>query len=197
MSSTSTRCPSIPANHTILAGAFELIHQEKEQGFVFDTIIVSCASGSTLGGMIAGFKLAEKLSTITISPDAQPKLKNRRLIGIQAMTQPKEEITQLVLDIARQTATLLDIRPDDITGDEFEVDDRFNAGQYGRLDDKTTQAIKTLASLEGILTDPVYTGKALAGMLHMAKEGELRKSQNVLFVHTGGAPAMSAYPELK
>ena len=141
--------------------------------------------------MVAGFKLAEKLGYET------NKTGKRRIIGIQATTQAPEEITKLVLEYAVNTGSLLGLSSGDITSEDFEIDSRFNAGQYGKLDVKTSDAIKELARLEGILTDPVYTGKALAAMLHRLRAGELSQSQQILFVHTGGQTAISAYPELK
>jgi 1-aminocyclopropane-1-carboxylate deaminase len=65
------------------------------------------------------------------------------------------------------------------------------------VDETTQAAIKLLAQLEGILTDPVYTGKTLAGLIGMARLGELKGSKNVLFVHTGGVTALSAYPDVR
>lgn len=185
------------ADHRMCPGAFEVIAQEKELGIIFDTILVSCASGSTLGGMVAGFRLAEKTSRNAQPSQTASEPIKRRLIGIQAMTQEKEEITQSVLEIAIKAGSLIGLEPGDITGEEFEIDGRFNAGQYGRLDQKTSDAIKELATLEGIVTDPVYTGKALAAMLHRVRSDEFTTSQRILFVHTGGQSALSAYPELK
>jgi 1-aminocyclopropane-1-carboxylate deaminase len=157
----------------------------------FDTIIVTCASGSTLGGMVAGFKLAEKLGF------EANRSERRRVIGIQAMTQTKEEVTKLILDCATRTGNLLGLASGEISSDDFEIDGRFNAGQYGKLDVQTIDAMKELARLEGILTDPVYTGKAFTAMLHKLRAGEFIHSQQILFVHTGGQAAISAYPELK
>lgn len=168
---------------------FELLKQEEELGVTFDTIIVPTASGSTLAGIIAGFKLAQKNDYVTND--------KRRVIGIQAMTQSREEITKLLLRIAHETGQKLGLDDDEITANDFEVDANFNAGRYGVLDAKTSEGIKELARLEGILTDPVYTGKALAGMLHKARAGEFSGSKNVLFCHTGGQSALSAYPSLK
>ena len=85
--------------------------------------------------------------------------------------------------------------PDDITQDDFEIDSGFLGPRYGTLDEPTSEAIRELARVEGILLDPVYTGKAFAGLLDFARKGAF-SGQNVLFCHTGGQPAMSAYPQL-
>ena len=164
--------------------AYELIEQEKELGFGFDAIVVSTASGSTLGGMVTGFKLL------------QDATQRRRLIGIQATSCDLEETSRVVVTSAKNTAKLVGLNEDDIKEEDFELEGRFNGGAYGYLNEETKQAIKTLANTEGVLTDPVYTGKAVAGLLGLAREGAFGEAKNVLFVHTGGTPALSAYPSL-
>lgn len=170
--------------------AFELEEQEKELRVKFDAIVVSTASGSTLGGMTAGFKLINK------EFHAGDKVSRRRLIGIQATSCDLKETSRVVLLSANNTAKLIGVPQDNITTDDFELDGRYNAGSYGYLNEETSDAIKLLASTEGILTDPVYTGKAVAGLLGLAREGAFGEAKNVLFVHTGGTAALSAYPSL-
>ncbi|KAF9698000.1 hypothetical protein EKO04_004331 [Ascochyta lentis] len=170
--------------------AFELEEQEKELDVTFDAIVVSTASGSTLGGMVAGFKLIHQGDKGGVNALA------RRLIGMQATSCDLNETARVVLVSARNTAKLIGVQEEDINANDFELDGRYNAGSYGRLDKETEDAIKLLASTEGILTDPVYTGKAVAGLLGLAREGAFSEAKNVLFVHTGGTPALSAYPSL-
>lgn len=158
--------------------AYEVHEQEKELRVTFDAIIVSTASGSTLGGMAAGFKLLQE---------------RRRLIEIQATSCDLSETSRVVLASAKTTAGLIGLQADDITVKDFELDGRFNGGAYGRLNEETRDAIKLLANTEGILTDPVYTGKAFVGLLSLVREGVFGAALNVLFVHTGGTPALSAY----
>jgi 1-aminocyclopropane-1-carboxylate deaminase len=172
--------------------AFEVEQQEKEMNIIFDTIIVPLASGSTLAGMIAGFEFAKKEHN---SSDLTQR--KRKLIGISAMPKPAGETAKLVLQIAKNTAEKLGLEPDVITLDNVTIDEDYTAGKYGKLDDPTQEGIKEFASLEGILTDPVYTGKAITGLLSKARKGEFEESQNVLFCHTGGQPALSAYPSMK
>jgi 1-aminocyclopropane-1-carboxylate deaminase len=174
--------------------AFELEEQEQAIGVFFDTIVLSLASGSTLGGMLAGFKCTSQERT----KDGHHTDRERRIIGIQAMTTPKKDLTALVAQIAQTAADKIGLHMTDVDWKrEFEIDDRFNAAAYGRLDEATATGIKEFASLEGILTDPVYTGKAITGLLHVARAGELQQSKNVLFIHTGGQAALSAYPSLR
>jgi 1-aminocyclopropane-1-carboxylate deaminase len=159
--------------------AQEVEQQERRLGVFFDTVIVCSVTGSTQAGMIAGF-----------AGQAQP----RRVIGIDASAKPKETLEQ-VSRIARQTAELIGIgrslRPDEII-----LDDRYHAGTYGIPDDRTLEAIRLTARLEGMLTDPVYEGKSMAGLIDLVSGGELEKSSTVLYAHLGGQPALNAYSAL-
>ena len=154
----------------------------------FDTIIVPCAGGSTLGGLIAGFKLHSQTFDSEIP---------RKIIGIEVYAKEREMSEADVLEIAKTAASKIGLEESSITSDDVTIDMRWNAGSYGFVDDKTKDAIKLLAGLEGIVTDPVYTGKTLAGLIGKARLGELKDSRNVLFVHTGGVPALSAYPDVR
>ncbi len=91
----------------------------------------------------------------------------------------------------QQTADLLETQPQG----RFEMDGRFVGGGYGVMTDACRDAILMVARTEGILLDPVYTGKAAAGMIAHAREGRLTTEDTVVFVHTGGVPALFAYAE--
>jgi 1-aminocyclopropane-1-carboxylate deaminase len=156
--------------------ADELAQQEREQELFFDTIITATCTGSTQGGMVAGFK-------------AQPR--PRHLIGID--TACNAEMTRrAVTKIARATAELIELKHT-IDDTDVVIDDRFGGPDYGLPDQATIDAIRTAARLEGMLTDPVYEGKSMAGLIAMAKAGEFKPGANVLYVHLGGAPALNAY----
>ncbi len=73
------------------------------------------------------------------------------------------------------------------------IDPRFAGPDYGLPDRATIEAIRTAARLEGMLTDPVYEGKLMAGLIAMARSGEIGQKSRVLYVHLGGAPVLSAY----
>ncbi|TVY54613.1 1-aminocyclopropane-1-carboxylate deaminase, partial [Lachnellula cervina] len=173
--------------------AFEIVFQERELNTYFDTIILPCVGGSTLGGMIAGFKLLEK----TNQPPTGPNRKARKLLGIDADANAPGASEVRILGIAKNTAIKIGLSESDVQEKDVVIDERWNAGKYGFVDDQTQASIKLLARLEGILTDPVYTGKALTGVIGKARLGEFEESQNVLFVHTGGVPALSAYPDVR
>jgi 1-aminocyclopropane-1-carboxylate deaminase len=159
--------------------AQELAAQEAELGVFFDTIIVCSVTGSTQAGMIAGFAAQE------------PK---RRVIGIDGSARPQETRDQ-VARIARATAELIEVGRD-LRDEEIILDDRYHAGTYGIPDEGTLEAMRTAGRLEGMITDPVYEGKSMAGMIDLVKRGEIDQGSNVLYAHLGGQPALSAYAGL-
>lgn len=184
--------------------AFEVEAQEKELGVFFDTIIVCAVTGSTFAGMIAGFKLAQKNGS-----------KPRKIIGVDASAKVKQTFDQ-VLRIAKFTAAKIGLSEDDITEEDVILDDRYHAGTYGIpgetlvyilcvlsmwaigltnmiVDEQTIEAMKFGAKTEAFITDPVYEGKSLAGMIDIIKKGELAEGSNVLYAHLGGQLALNAY----
>lgn len=156
--------------------AAEVAEQEAELGLHFDTIVVCTVTGSTHAGMIAGFALEGR---------------GRRVIGIDAsatMDKTREQLTR----IARQTAEAIGLdRP--LTDEDIELVDGYSAGTYGIPDETTLDAIRTVARLEGVITDPVYEGKSMAGLIGMVRSGEIPPGSKVLYAHLGGQPALSAY----
>jgi len=76
------------------------------------------------------------------------------------------------------------------------LDDRYHAGIYGIPDDTTLDAIRLAGRLEGMITDPVYEGKSMAGMIDLVARGEIGRRSNVLYAHLGGQPAINAYASL-
>jgi 1-aminocyclopropane-1-carboxylate deaminase len=159
--------------------AREVEAQERELGVFFDTVIVCSVTGSTQAGMIAGFAAQER---------------PRRVIGIDGSAKPEETHAQ-VARIARATAELIGVgRP--LHDDEIVLDDRYHAGTYGIPDDRTLDAIRLAGRLEGMITDPVYEGKSMAGMLDLVARGEITRDSTVLYAHLGGQPALSAYAAL-
>lgn len=159
--------------------AQEVEQQERELGVFFDTVIVCSVTGSTQAGMIAGFAAQDR---------------PRRVIGIDASAKPKETLEQ-VGRIARRTADLIGVGRA-LRVDEIILDDRYHAGTYGIPDDRTLEAIRLTARLEGMLTDPVYEGKSMAGLIDLVSSGEIEKRLTVLYAHLGGQPALNAYSAL-
>lgn len=161
--------------------AREVAQQEAELGRFFDTIIVCTVTGSTHAGMIAGFALEAR------STSANP----RRVLGIDASATMDKTIEQ-VTRIARATAARIGLERD-LRDDEITILDGYSAGVYGIPDERTLDAIRTVARLEGMLTDPVYEGKSMAGLIGLIESGEIPAGSRVLYAHLGGQPALSAY----
>ena len=159
--------------------AMEVERQESKRGLFFDTIVVCSVTGSTQAGMIAGFAAQER---------------ERRVIGIDGSAKPAETREQ-VARIARRTAELIEVGRE-LRDDEIVLDDRYHAGTYGIPDERTLDAIRTAGRLEGMITDPVYEGKSMAGMIDLVARGEIDRNSKVLYAHLGGQPALSAYAGL-
>ncbi|MBB1158477.1 1-aminocyclopropane-1-carboxylate deaminase [Amycolatopsis dendrobii] len=151
----------------------ELEEQERELGVFFDTVVVCSVTGSTQAGMLAG-----------AAASGQP----RRILGIDASAKP-EETREQIGRIAKSTAALIGTGP----VAETELDERYHAGVYGIPDERTLEAIRTAARFEGMITDPVYEGKSMAGLIDLVRTGEIAKDSNVLYAHLGGQPAINAY----
>ncbi|KAK3299161.1 tryptophan synthase beta subunit-like PLP-dependent enzyme [Chaetomium fimeti] len=164
--------------------AFEVAAQEAEMGVFFDTVIVCAVTGSTMAGMVAGFKLVEKLGG-----------RKRRVVGIDASAKVPQTFEQ-VLRIAKNTAVKIGLEEGDVTEADIVLDDRYHAGTYGLPDEQTIEAIKFGARTEAFITDPVYEGKSLAGMMDMVRREEIAEGSNVLYAHLGGQLALNAYSAL-
>jgi 1-aminocyclopropane-1-carboxylate deaminase len=160
--------------------AFEVAEQERQLGVFFDTIVVCSVTGSTQAGMIAGFAAL----------GGRP----RRVLGIDGSAKPKETWDQ-VARIARDTASLIGLDRE-LTDDEILLDERYHAGVYGIPDESTMDAMRLAARTEGMITDPVYEGKSMAGLIDLVTRGEIAKDSTVLYAHLGGQPALNGYSAL-
>jgi 1-aminocyclopropane-1-carboxylate deaminase len=156
--------------------AYEVARQEEELGIFFDTIIVCSVTGSTHAGMIAGFAGQER---------------PRRVLGIDASAKITETRDQ-VARIARSTAELIGLRRP-LRDDEITVLEGWAGDYYGIPVDSTVNAIKLTGRLEGVILDPVYEGKSMAGLVDLIDSGEIDKDSRVLYAHLGGQPALNAY----
>ncbi|ORY23702.1 1-aminocyclopropane-1-carboxylate deaminase [Naematelia encephala] len=154
----------------------EVAQQESALGIYFDTIIVCSVTGSSHAGTLVG-ALAEG--------------RGRKVIGIDASGKPEATKAQ-VLRIARNTMSLLDDGID-VTDDHVVLDDRFHAGIYGIPDQGTIEAMQLAARTDSMITDPVYEGKSMAGLIQLVREGSIKPGSNVLYLHLGGQPALNAY----
>jgi len=156
--------------------AGEVAEQERELGLFFDTIVVCAVTGSTHAGMIAGFAAQEA---------------ERRVLGIDASATVEKTRGQIAR-IAGQTAEKVGVGRD-LRDDEIVLLDEWHAGTYGIPDEKTIEAIRLCARLEGVITDPVYEGKSMAALVDLVRDGRIEPGSRVLYAHLGGQPALNAY----
>ncbi len=159
-----------------VACAEEILSQSEEMGACFDAVVVATGSGGTQGGLVAGFK----------RPDGVP------VIGI-AVEGARAE--QEALAARQATEALRLLSRDEALGDAVVVMDEFVGPGYARPTESMREALSLAARFEGLVLDPVYTGKAFAGLIALARSGRFGRDQSLLFVHTGGAPGLFAYPE--
>ncbi|MFF3439051.1 1-aminocyclopropane-1-carboxylate deaminase [Streptosporangium sp. NPDC002721] len=163
--------------------AYEVARQERELGVFFDTVVVCAVTGSTQAGMIAGFAALEE-------DGGRP----RRVIGIDASAKLGETRDQ-VARIARATAELIGVgRP--LWDDEITILDGWAGDLYGIPVESTLDAIRLTGELEGMIIDPVYEGKSMAGLIDLVTGGEIPRDATVLYAHLGGQPALNAYSGL-
>ena len=156
--------------------AEEVRAQEAGLGLRFDYVVVCSVTGSTQGGMVVGF-----------AKDGR----QRQVIGIDASKTPKQTKAQ-ILDIARKTADLVELgKP--IEDDDVVLNEDYAYPVYGVPSEETKAAIRLAAQLEGMITDPVYEGKSMQGLIDLVQKGFFPKGSKVLYAHLGGAPALNGY----
>jgi 1-aminocyclopropane-1-carboxylate deaminase len=159
--------------------AYEVQQQERELGVFFDTIIVCAVTGSTHAGMIAGFAGQDR---------------PRRVLGIDASAKIGETRAQ-VTKIAQDTAERIGLgRP--LHDDEIILLEGWAGDYYGIPVQSTLDAIRLTGRLEGMIIDPVYEGKSMAGLIDLVRTGEIGQDSTVLYAHLGGQPALNAYSAL-
>jgi len=156
--------------------AEEVRAQEAELGFKFDYIVVCSVTGSTQAGMVVGFAADGRAD---------------RVIGIDASAKAAQTHAQ-ILRIAKNTAELVELGRA-ITEADVVLDTRYGGPEYGLPNAGTLEAIRLCARQEGMLTDPVYEGKSMHGMIDKVRRGEFPAGSRVLYAHLGGVPALNAY----
>jgi len=163
---------------TGIAGYVGAMHELSQQSQSFDVIVLASSSGGTQAGLMVG---ARQIGF------------EGRIMGI-SVDRPAEELGATVADLATQTADRLSLGTT-FGADDVEIDDRFLGGGYAVVGDLERQAIRRFARLEGILLDPVYTGRAAGGLLRSIEDGEFDRNARILFWHTGGTPALFAFAD--
>ena len=159
-----------------VACAEEILAQSFASGVAFDRIVVASGSAGTHSGIVAG--LIGNSAGIPVT-------------GIN-VRRPRAEQEGNVHKLAVAVAELAGVVPE-ITPDAIECRDEWVGPGYSLPTAEMVEAVRMFASLEGVLLDPVYTGKAAAGLIALVRSGEIARGERVLFVHTGGSPALYAY----
>lgn len=159
-----------------VAAMVELWEQMRARDLHFDTIVVASSSGGTQAGLILGARALGYPGRILGISIAEPA------------TSFRQEIAQLANGAARLLALDITIPPNDIL-----VSDAYLGGGYGVVSDLEREAIALTGRTEGLLVDPVYTGRAMGGLIDRARHGGFAPGERVLFWHTGGIPALFAY----
>ncbi|HSF18198.1 MAG TPA: D-cysteine desulfhydrase [Vicinamibacteria bacterium] len=158
------------------ACAQEIVSQAFDSGLRIDRVVTASGSSGTHAGLVTGF---HGLSS------------GIRVIGIN-VSRPKEPQEDLVYSLARETARRIGIHGELPREAVLCFGDYVGPG-YSRPTPEMGEAVRMLARLEAILLDPVYTGKAMAGLIDLIRKNHFESRENVLFVHTGGSPALYAY----
>jgi L-cysteate sulfo-lyase len=156
--------------------ARELSAQADGMGLQIDAVVHASASHGTQAGLAVGLDIAGA---------------EARLLGLSVSGSSQQART----NVERLAAATCEHLGGPVRFAQIEVDDRFVGEGYGTPTPGGLAAIRLLARLEGLLLDPVYTGKAMAGIVELVREGRFGSDENVVFLHTGGWPALFAYQE--
>jgi len=158
--------------------ALELAQQANDMGLVIDALVHATGSAGTQAGLVVGMHGARTQIPVLG-------------IGVRA---PKPAQEQRVFDLACQTAELIGVKGAVAREDRVANCDYVGPG-YGLPTPGMVEAVTLLARHEGILLDPVYSGKGMAGLIDLVRKGRFKKTDNVVFLHTGGAVALYGYTE--
>lgn len=148
----------------------EILDQEKELGITFDTIVTAVGSGGTFAGLYLGNKLTES---------------NKKIVGIN-VCDSAEYFKDKVRSILEEVKTYIPDRKFEITKDDMHIIDGYVGDGYALSRPEELEFICDFAEAEGIILDPVYTGKTMRGLYTELKKGTFKDSKNILFIHTGG-----------
>jgi D-cysteine desulfhydrase len=159
-----------------VACAEEILAQSFEMGLKIDHVVCASGSAGTQSGLVVGF-----WGTNSYIP----------VIGVD-VSRPKQTQETLVYDLVRRTATHVGVKGE-IPRKAVVCFDEYVGPGYSIPTPQMVEAVQMVARTEAILLDPVYTGKAMAGLVDLVRKGYFKKDENVLFVHTGGSTALFAY----
>ena len=156
----------------------ELTRQTLERKIAFDSIVLASSSGGTQAGVVVGARALHY---------------EGQVLGV-SISSEAAELRETVQELAQLTADYMGLRID-IDPEAVEVDDAHLGSGYGVLGDPERAAIELVARTEGLLLDPVYTGRAMAGLIDLISQGKFARNETVLFWHTGGTTGLFAYAD--
>ncbi|WP_224651984.1 D-cysteine desulfhydrase [Pectobacterium versatile] len=162
-----------------VACAEELLFQSSQQRLRIDHIVHATGSTGTQAGLVTGL-----VATNSQIP----------LLGISVRA-PKAKQEENVYVLAQRTWQLLGI-PGELPRSAVQVNSDYVGKGYGIPTEGTLEALRLLAQLEGILLDPVYSGKGMAGLIDLIRQGHFRADENIVFIHTGGSAGLFGYRQL-
>jgi L-cysteate sulfo-lyase len=158
--------------------ALELVQQSAERGLRIDALVHATGSAGTQAGLVAGLQALN-------SPI--------RLLGI-GVRAPREKQESMVYDLACRTWALMGLRSE-LPRAAVEANCDYVGDGYGLPTPGMVEAVTLLARTEGLLLDPVYSGKGMAGLIDLVRKGRFGPDQNIVFLHTGGSAALFGYPD--
>jgi D-cysteine desulfhydrase len=159
-----------------VACAQEIQDQLFEKGLVIDRLVVASGSTGTHAGLLTGFCGCNM---------------NIPIVGIGVSRDPQDQ-DPMVYSLAQKTAERVGISQEIPRNAVVTFGDYWRP-KYSVPNKKMVEAVNMMAKTEGILLDPVYTGKTMAGLIDLSRKGYFKKGENILFVHTGGSPGLYAY----
>ena len=160
--------------------AFELVHQANERSLRIDHLLHATGSAGTQAGLVLGMEAIH--SGIPV-------------YGI-CVSRSREVQETNVFDLVQRSADFMGLGQDLVTRDRVAANGDYVGDGYGMPTDGMVEAVKLMARLEGILLDPVYAGKAFAGLVDLIRKGHFKKGENIVFLHTGGSVSLFAYPDV-
>ncbi len=160
--------------------AIELTTQANDRSLRIDHLVHATGSSGTQAGLVLGM---EGMRTgIPVYG-----------VGVRA---PKQKQEEMVYSLAQRTAEYIGLSPDVVAREKVVANSDYVGDGYGLPTNAMVEAVKMLAQYEGILLDPVYSGKGFSGLIDLIRKGHFKKGENVVFLHTGGSISLFGYPNV-
>ncbi len=160
--------------------AFELTHQANERSLCIDHLVHATGSAGTQAGLVLGMEaMNSRIPVYGVSVRAEKNKQEENVYGL-----------------LQRTAEFMGYSPDMVSREKVVANSDYVGPGYGLPTETMVEAVKMLACYEGILLDPVYSGKGFAGLIDLVRKGHFKQGDNVVFLHTGGSVSLFAYPKI-